>query len=481
MRLRFAPSPTGHLHIGGARTALFNFLLARQQDGVFILRIEDTDQARSTAEFEGEILRDLRWLGLTWDEGPEVGGEHGPYRQMERLEHYAPYIEKLLADGQAYRCDCSPERVQAGRDALQAAGKKPMYDRHCRDRNLGPDCGDHVVRLKTPLTGSTSFVDHVRGTVDIPNEELDDLVIRRTNGLPPYNFVVVIDDHEMGVTHVIRGEDHINNTPKQVLIYRALGLDVPEFAHAPLILGPDGSRLSKRHGAVSVGAYRDQGYLAEGLLNYLVRLGWSHGDQEVFSLDELISAFALDGITKAGGRWDEDKLRWLNQVWMKRLDPADLAQRARPFLLAAGADPELLDDRLVPAVLTVRERAWTLVELADAARFYFVADDALDFDEGALKKHVKASSEPILSGLLTVLEGVEDWTEAGLEAAVNPWVEAEDIKLGKVAQPVRIGLTGKGVGPGLWEMLAAIGKPTALRRIAAVRDRARARAEAAAS
>ncbi|RME26505.1 MAG: glutamate--tRNA ligase [Deltaproteobacteria bacterium] len=479
MRLRFAPSPTGHLHIGGARTALFNFLLARRHGGVFVLRIEDTDRARSRPEYEEEILRDLRWLSLDWDEGPGVGGSRGPYHQMQRLDHYGPYIDQLLAEGKAYRCNCSAERIQQGREALQAAGRKPMYDRHCRDLDLGPDCGEHVVRLKVPLEGSTAFDDHVRGRVEIDNAEIDDFVIRRSNGLPPYNFVVVVDDHEMGITHVVRGEDHINNTPKQVLIYRALGWEPPEFAHAPLILGPDGSRLSKRHGAVSVGAYREEGYLPEALVNYLVRLGWSHGDDEVFSLDELISVFSLDGITKAGGRWDVDKLRWLNQVWMKRLDPADLAERARPFLVAAGADPALIDDRLVPAVLTVRERARTLVELGEQARFYFVPDDALDWDEQAVKKHIKASTRPILDGLLAVLEGVEDWSQEGLEAAVKPWVEAEGIKLGKVAQPVRVSLTGKGVGPGLWEMLAAIGREVALRRIRAGRDKAAAREAAA--
>jgi len=479
MRVRFAPSPTGHLHIGGARTALFNWLLARRAGGTFVLRIEDTDEARSTAAFEAEILRDLRWLGLDWDEGPEIGGPFGPYRQTERLDHYEPYIDRLLDNGRAYRCDCSPERVEAGRQALVAAGDKPMYDRHCRDRNLGADIGPHVVRLKTPLDGTTIFQDHVRGTVEIPNTELDDLVIRRTNGLPPYNLVVVIDDHEMGITHVVRGEDHINNTPKQVLLYQAMDLDVPEFAHAPLILGPDGSRLSKRHGATSVGAYRDEGYLPEALVNYLVRLGWSHGDDEVFSLDELRGIFDLDGITKAGGRWDVDKLRWLNQVWIKRIEVEDLAERARPFLIEAGAEPATVpsgDPRLVAAVTTVRERAKTLVELAEAARFYFVEDAALRWDEEAAAKHLRAAAVPLLSRLLEVLEPVGDWSKEALEAAVTAWVEAEGVKLGKVAQPVRVALTGRGIGPGLFEMLAALGRTTSLRRIAAGLARAQAAA-----
>ncbi len=473
MRVRFAPSPTGHLHIGGARTALFNWLLARRHGGTYILRIEDTDQERSRREYEVEILRSLRWMGLDWDEGPEVGGSSGPYRQMERLDHYGPYIERLLAEGKAYRCTCSAERVEEGRQQLVAQGLKPMYDRRCRDLALGPDCGEHVVRLRAPLEGTTDFSDHVRGLVQTANAELDDLVIRRSSGLPVYNFVVVIDDIEMGVSLVVRGEDHVNNTPKQVLIYQALGAPVPEFAHAPLILGPDGSRLSKRHGATSVRSYEEDGYLAEALVNYLCRLGWSHGDQEVFSLGELVQAFALSGITKAGGRWDVDKLRWLNQTWMKRVDPADLAERARPFFVAAGAPPEALDERLVPAVLTVRERAWTLVELAAAGRFYFLPDEALAWDEAAVAKHLVPAAVPLLEGLLGVLEGVSDWSVEALEEAVKAWVEAEGHKLGKIAQPVRVSLTGQATGPGLFEMLAAIGRPTALRRIAAGRDRAR--------
>lgn len=475
MRVRFAPSPTGHLHIGGARTALFNFLLARKDGGSFVLRIEDTDQVRSTREYEVEILKALRWLGLDWDEGPETGGAHGPYRQMERIDRYGPYIDRLLAEGKAYRCTCTALRIEQGREALIAAGKKPMYDRHCRTLDHGPDCGEHVVRFKSPLHDVTTFVDHVRGDVVTPNAELDDFVIRRSNGLPPYNFVVVIDDHEMGITHVVRGEDHINNTPKQVLLYRALGVAVPEFAHAPLILGPDGSRLSKRHGATSVNAYQEEGYLPEALVNYLVRLGWSHGDQEVFTIDELVAAFALDGITKAGGRWDVDKLRWLNQVWIKRIPIEDLAQRVRPFLIASGVPEDAIDDRLVAAVDTVSERGKTLVEVAEAARFYFVDDDALDWDEQAVKKHLRGVAAPVLAGLLTVLEGVEDWTADALSTAVGAWVEAEELKLGKVAQPVRVSLTGKGIGPGLYEMLAAIGRPTALRRIAVGQAKAAAR------
>ena len=277
MRFRFAPSPTGHLHIGGARTALFNWLLARKHDGVFLLRIEDTDRARSKAEHEAQVLRDMAWMGLDWDEGPSTGGDYGPYRQSERQGRYDTYIARMLEEGTAYRCTCSKERLTQVREAAQAKGEKPKYDGHCRNLNLGPDCGDHVVRFKAPLDGATVVKDLVKGDVTFRNEELDDLIIQRTDGSPTYNFVVVIDDHEMKVTHVVRGDDHLNNTPKQQLLYEALGLPVPAFGHLPIILGDDGGKMSKRHGSTSVGAYRENGFLPEALFNYLTRVGWACG------------------------------------------------------------------------------------------------------------------------------------------------------------------------------------------------------------
>ena len=290
MRFRFAPSPTGHLHIGGARTALFNWLLARKHDGVFLLRIEDTDRARSKAEHEAQVLRDMAWMGLDWDEGPSTGGEYGPYRQSERQGRYDTYIARMLDEGTAYRCTCSKERLTQVREAAQAKGEKPKYDRHCRNLNLGPDCGDHVVRFKAPLDGETVVKDLVKGDVTFRNEELDDLIIQRTDGSPTYNFVVVIDDHEMKVTHVVRGDDHLNNTPKQQLLYEALGLPVPAFGHLPIILGDDGGKMSKRHGSTSVGAYRENGFLPEALFNYLTRVGWACGDMEHFTAEEAIAA-----------------------------------------------------------------------------------------------------------------------------------------------------------------------------------------------
>ena len=313
MRLRFAPSPTGYLHIGGARTALFNWLLARKEGGTFLLRIEDTDRKRSKLEFEEQILRDMAWMGLDWDEGPAKGGDYGPYRQTERNEHYAKYIQQLLDAGRAYRCTCSKERLTQVREAAQAKGEKPKYDGYCRERCLGPDCGEHVIRFKAPQTGNTVVKDLVKGDVTFNNEELDDLIIARTDGTPTYNLVVVIDDHEMAVSHVIRGDDHLNNTPKQQMLYEALELPVPQFAHLPIILGKDGGKMSKRHGDTSVGAYRDKGFLPEAMFNYLTRLGWACGDMEQFTAEEAIAAFSLGGVAKAGAKWDMDKLSWLNQ------------------------------------------------------------------------------------------------------------------------------------------------------------------------
>ena len=468
VRVRFAPSPTGHLHIGGARTALFNWLLARGTGGTFVLRIEDTDRARSTSAFEAEILVDLRWLGLDWDEGPEVGGPHGPYRQTERADRYAAAIDQLLENGHAYRCDCSADRLDALRAEQQAKKETPRYDGRCRDRQLGPDCGDHVVRFRAPREGVTVVDDLVKGQVEVDNAELDDIIIQRGDGTPIYNFVVVSDDIDMRITHVLRGDDHLNNTPKQILIYEALGAPVPRFAHVPLILGADGSRLSKRHGATSVGSYRDMGMLPEAMVNYLARLGWAHGDQEIFSLDELIAAFDVSGVGKSGAKWDLEKLSWLNQVWMKRLDPDDLAARVRPFVEALGLAP---DARLTLAALTLRERARTLDELADKARVYFVDDAALDFDPGAVSKHFKAATGPMLRDLAQALDAVADWDQPSLEAAVAAFIEPLGLKLGKVAQPVRVAVSGQGVGPGLFETLEALGRDRAIRRIRAAVDR----------
>jgi len=468
MRLRFAPSPTGYLHIGGARTALHNWLLTRKNNGVFLLRIEDTDRKRSKPEFEEQILRDMAWLGLDWDEGPSKGGEHGPYRQTERQGRYSQYIETMLQAGTAYRCTCSKERLTAVREAAQAKGDKPKYDGHCRELGLGPDCGEYVVRFKAPLTGETVVADLVKGDVSFNNEELDDLIIQRTDGTPTYNFVVVIDDHEMAVTHVIRGDDHLNNTPKQQMLYEALGLPVPKFGHLPIILGNDGGKMSKRHGDTSVGAYREKGFLPEALFNYLTRLGWACGDMEHFTADEAIAAFGLDGVSKAGAKWDMDKLSWLNQQWIIGLDTATLAERSLPYFEAAGVTT---DDRLQAVVGTVQARAKTMVDLVAAAAFYFTADADLEWDEKAQKKFLKATTGPLLRDLADALEGASEWTAEALEPVVKGFCEAREVGLGKVAQPIRVSMTGQKTGPGLYEMLVAAGKPMALRRIRAGADR----------
>src|SRR5512137_2732890 len=327
MRLRFAPSPTGYLHIGGARTALFNWLLARKTGGTFILRIEDTDVARSTQESVDAILQGMEWLGLDWDEGP--------FYQSDNFPLYREYVQKLLDEGKAYRCRCTPEELEAKRELAMKEGRKPKYDGTCRSLNIGPDTPS-AVRFRAPEDGATCFDDLIKGPISFSNEELDDLIIQRSDGTPTYNFTVVIDDASMTITHVIRGDDHINNTPRQILLYEALGYPVPKFAHVPMILGADKSRLSKRHGATSVIAYRDQGFLPEALVNYLVRLGWSHGDEEIFSREELVEKFTIEAVGKSAGVFNPDKLLWLNHHYIKEGDPARLAALLLPFLAERG-------------------------------------------------------------------------------------------------------------------------------------------------
>jgi glutamyl-tRNA synthetase len=463
LRVRFAPSPTGHLHIGGARTALFNWLLARRLGGHFVLRLEDTDAERSTVENEREILRDLAALGLDWDEGPDKGGACGPYRQTERADLYRQVLQRLIVSGHAYRCTCSAERVEALREEALAEKRDPKYDGHCRDLGLGPDCGPHVVRFKMPLDGEIVIEDMVKGTVAIQNEQLDDFVLARSNGDPTYNFVVVVDDHLMGISHVIRGDDHLGNTPKQVHIYRALGAEPPRFGHVPLILGPDGKRLSKRHGATSVGSYLEAGYLPEGLVNYLVRLGWAHGDQEIFSVEELVQCFSIEGIGLAAGRWDASKLDWVNQQWIARLPAEELARRVEPFLRARGLTPD--PTRLTAAVATVQPRSTTLVEAAEKASFYFVSDEELEYDEKALQKHLKPARLPLLAEAVVLLQALEPWTHEALEQAITAFLEARGQGLGALAQPLRVAVCGQGQGPGIFETLAALGRTATLARV----------------
>ena len=460
IRTRFAPSPSGFLHIGGARTALFNYLLARQSGGTFVLRIEDTDRQRSTPESIDAIFEGMRWLGLDWDEGP--------FYQSQRDSHYQAQIEKLLESGKAYRCTCTAEQVDAMRKAAQAAGRRPGYDGSCRHRTDIDPAQTHTVRFRAPDDGTTSVQDRIRGGVAFDNSEIDDLVIRRSDGTPTYNFVVVVDDAEMGITQVVRGEDHLSNTPKQILIYKALGLNVPVFAHLPLILGTDGARLSKRHGATSVTAYRDMGYLPDAMNNYLARLGWSHGDQELFSREELIEHFSLDHVGSSAGVFNPEKLEWVNFQHLKELPASSIAKAIRPIIDQRGWTVAGDDEWLASMASTLQERAKTLNELVDSAIYYFVDD--LDYDDKAVAKFLHKASPDMLGDLQAALEAVSEWSAEGIKAAFTTVMEKHDLKLGKLAQPVRVALTGGAVSPGIFELAEVLGKERTVQRLnAAIR------------
>jgi glutamyl-tRNA synthetase len=452
VRTRFSPSPTGALHLGGAHTALFNWLIARHYQGTFILRIEDTDQERSQDKFVTEILDAMTWLGLDWDEGP--------YRQMERLPLYRDYINRLLASGAAYYCNCPPQDAQT-RQAILARGEKPKYDGHCRELNL-PAGPDTAVRFKTHPTGVTHWDDQIKGPIAFENQELDDLVLQRADGIPTYNFAVVVDDLTMAVTHVIRGEDHIPNTPRQLLIYEALGVTPPLFAHMPLMLGKDRAKLSKRHGALPALAYREQGFLSHALNNYLARLGWSHGDQEIFSRKELIEFFTLNHVTKSPGVFDEEKLMWLNGHYLKEMPAPDLARELTPFLAAegiTGPDQAYLA-RVVP---TLSARCKTLVEMAAAACFYFL--DPRPYEEKAAKKFLPPSAVPTLKDIAARLAGLPDVSEEALNQLFADLAQSTGQKMVNLAQPVRVALTGKTASPGLYEIIHILGREETLRRI----------------
>ncbi|PLX89277.1 MAG: glutamate--tRNA ligase [Desulfuromonas sp.] len=454
LRVRFAPSPTGYLHIGGARTALFNYLLAQQQSGTFVLRIEDTDVARSTQESVDAILDAMDWLGLTCDEGP--------FYQSDRSELYKEKIEQLLAEGKAYRCYCTQEELDAKREAALASGGKPKYDGTCRTRTDQPE-QPYVVRFRLPNDeGVTHFNDRIKGGISIRHQELDDLILQRSDGTPTYNLVVVIDDAEMGINLVVRGDDHINNTPRQILLYEALGYQVPEFAHVPMILGADKKRLSKRHGATSVMAYQAMGYLPEALVNYLVRLGWSYGDEEIFSMDELIEKFSLNNVGKSAGVFNPEKLLWLNAHYIKTGDASRLAALLTEFLEAKGIVPSEGPD-LVAVVESLRERASTLVEMADGAAFYFF--DELAYDEKAHNKFLTEGHRALLSGICEQLRECSGFDEADLEAAFAKVMERFSLKFGKVAQPLRVALTGGTASPSIYDVLKVLGKERSLYRI----------------
>lgn len=455
VRTRFAPSPTGYLHVGGARTALFCYLHARKHGGQFVLRIEDTDLERSTAESVNAILEGMTWLGLDYDEGP--------FYQTERFDRYSAVIEDLLARGLAYRCDCPKERLDRIRDLQMAAKSKPRYDGHCRHREIDPD-QPHVIRFRNPDEGAVLVEDSIRGRMAFSNAELDDLIIRRTDGSPTYNLAVVVDDADMAITHVIRGDDHINNTPRQINILHALGVEPPHYAHVPMILGDDGARLSKRHGAVSVISYRDAGYLPEALLNYLVRLGWSHGDREIFSLDEMISLFDIADVNKAASTFNTDKLDWLNQEHMKSSDPAHVARLLSPHLGRLGIDPSEGPD-LGLVVQHQAPRAKTLVELAEISAFCFKDFD--DYDPDAAKKHLRPAAREPLTRLRAAFDllALEDWTPETLHHVVERVTEELGEKMGKVAQPLRVAIVGRAASPGIDATLQLVGKEATLRRI----------------
>ncbi len=448
VRTRFAPSPTGYLHIGSARTALFSYLYARHHGGTFVLRVEDTDRERSTTESINAILEALRWLDLDWDEGPSY--------QSQRWDIYREHAERLLQAGLAYRCYCTPEELEAKRQAAIAAGGKAMYDRTCRGAP-GRGDGPFTVRFKAPLDGETYVPDLVKGPVVFQNKELDDLILVRSDGVPTYNFCAVVDDALMTITHIIRGEDHLTNTPKQIQIYRALGYPVPAFAHIPLILGLDRARLSKRHGATSVTAYRDMGYLPNAVINYLARLGWSHGDQEIFTRTELIEHFTLDSVGKSAGIYNPEKLEWVNFQHLKALSPAALAAAARPFIAARGWTQYAGDEAwLQHALVTLQERAKTLLELVDGARFYL--SDDIEYDAKAVAKHWRAEITAPLRELSEALTALPSWDHDALQAAFKSVMERHGLGLGKLAQPVRVALTGGTVSPGIFEVIEVLGK-----------------------
>jgi glutamyl-tRNA synthetase len=454
IRLRFAPSPTGYLHVGGARTALFNWLQARKEGGKFILRIEDTDVLRSTQESVDAILEGMTWLGLDWDEGP--------FYQSERFPVYKEFVDKLLAEGKAYRCYCPPEELEAKREQAMKEGRKPKYDGTCRNRGTDLPDKPFAVRFKAPQEGATAFDDLIKGRVSFDNSELDDLIIQRSDGTPTYNFVVVIDDATMGITTVIRGDDHVNNTPRQVLLYEAMGYPVPRFAHVPMILGADKTRLSKRHGATSVMAYRDMGFLPEALVNYLVRLGWSHGDQEIFSMAELIEKFDVGDVGRSAGVFNPDKLLWLNAHYIKTGDPHRLAGLLLPFLKERGVEPDGGPD-LAAVVRTLQERARTMLEMADGAVFYYRGDFA--YDAQAAEKFLKPEVLPVYEAVLRKLEELPECDHAGIEALFKEICAEQGLKLGQVGPPVRVALCGGTTSPGIYEVIEVLGKEETAKRL----------------
>jgi len=476
--VRFAPSPTGYLHIGGARTALFNWLFARRHGGVFVLRIEDTDVGRSSADMVEGILEGLRWLGLDWDEGPGIDGPYGPYSQSERVDRYRAMADRLVASGHAYYCYCSPAELAARREAGEKSGGAWRYDRACcaltsdqiagRERNHAP----RAIRFRVP-EGTMRFDDLVHGTIEFDCANIEDFVILRSDGQPTYQLSVVADDVEMAMTHVVRGDDHISNTPKQILIYQAVGAPLPQFAHVPLILGPDKKRLSKRHGATSVMEYARQGYLPEAMVNFLALLGWSPGsDREIFSREDLASVFGLDGIGGGNAVFNPEKLDWFNQQHIARLAPGELAVRLRPWFEAAGLwDDSYLDSRqawLFAVLELLRPRAHRLDDFVKQGRFFFT--DTVEYDEAATVKYLLADGmAEHLGAVEAILTGLADFEPVSIEKALRSLADARNVKAATLIHGIRVAITGKSVSPGLFEVVALVGRErTRARLLAAV-------------
>jgi glutamyl-tRNA synthetase len=454
VRTRFAPSPTGFLHIGGLRTALFCWLYARRHSGVFILRIEDTDLQRSTEEAIQQILDGMEWAGLIQDEGP--------FFQTKRFDRYKEVIEEMLAEGTAYRCYCTKEELEQMRAQQAARGEKPRYDGRWRERTDSVPGAPFVVRFKNPLIGEVIVNDVVHGPVVFQNSELDDLIIARSDGTPTYNFCVVVDDMDMQITHVIRGDDHLNNTPRQLNMLLALGAKAPVYAHLPMILGADGAKLSKRHGAVSVLDYRDQGFLPEAVLNYLVRLGWSHGDQEIFSIEEMQALFDVVDVNKSAAAFNFEKLAWLNQQHMMRSPPSRIVPVLRWHLEREGV--EAADEaKLEQIVLALRERAKTVREMAQGSVFFFKAPTS--YDEKAVRKHVAAEVPALLAEAVTALGRLDNWNAAAIHELISGIAEAKGVSLGKLAQPIRLAVCGGTVSPPIDATLAILGKSETLSRL----------------
>ncbi|MET4677114.1 glutamyl-tRNA synthetase [Luteibacter sp. PvP120] len=464
VRTRFAPSPTGYLHIGGARTALYCWLESRRRGGEFVLRIEDTDRERSTQEAVQAILDGMQWLGLGHDEGP--------YYQTQRMDRYREVADQLLREGKAYYAYETKEEIEAMRNAAMEAGVKPRYNGYYRDRDEPlRDDPNRVIRFKNPSTGSVVFDDKVKGRIEWSNEELDDLVIFRSDGFPTYNFAVVVDDIDMGITEVIRGDDHVNNTPRQINIYKALGAPVPEFAHLPMILGPDGQKLSKRHGAVSVMQYRDDGFLPHALLNYLVRLGWSHGDQEIFSVDDMKTLFDVADVNKAASRFDVTKLSWLNQHYLKHDDPATLGPELAWHLAKIGIDASQ-GPNPADVVVALRDRVQTFKEMAERAKIWY--GPILAWDDKAVEKHLRTDTAvSALEQARAELAALAEWTPEAVHGAVERVAAALELGMGKVAAPLRVAMTGTQVSPSIEHTIYLAGRDGALSRIDEACARAR--------